>query len=128
MLDPRIVQLAQAKNFATISFHLSSGKIATHVMWVDATDEHLLINTDVNRRKYPAIVENPNVTVMVWDKDDPYKYGEVRGTFVGEIRGTEADDDINALAQKYQGNDYSGALGSRVIMQIAPARQRTNGL
>ena len=49
-------------------------------MWVDATDDHLLINTEVHRAKYRAVEANPNVTVTVWNAENPYQYGEVRGT------------------------------------------------
>ncbi|MCU1389578.1 MAG: pyridoxamine 5-phosphate oxidase-related FMN-binding, partial [Ilumatobacteraceae bacterium] len=55
MLDPKIRDFAQAKNYGTISVHLADGSIATHVMWVHADDEHVLINTEVHRAKYKAI-------------------------------------------------------------------------
>ena len=76
-LDPGIKDLALGPNFAALSFHLSGDQIATHVMWIDATDEHLLINTEVHRAKYRAMTANPAVTVMVWDATNPYRYGEV---------------------------------------------------
>jgi PPOX class probable F420-dependent enzyme len=125
MLEPAIRDLAQAKNFGTLSFHLPSGQIASHVMWVDADDEHVLINTEVHRLKYTAIVASPEVTVTIWDNKNPYKYAEVRGTFVGEVRGDEARTHIDALSKRYVGVDYQGAIESeRVIMKIAPVRQR----
>ena len=87
MLDPVIRDFAQGKNFGSISFHLPNGDIATHVMWVDADDDHVLINTEVHRAKYNSIVANPSVTVAIWSSENTYKYAEVRGTFTGEIRG-----------------------------------------
>ena len=68
MLDPVIRELARGKNFGSISFHLPGGEIATHVMWVDADDEHVLINTEVHRTKYKAIQANPNVTLTAIKK------------------------------------------------------------
>lgn len=129
MLDPAIRDLARAANFGTISVTLADGSIATHVMWVDADDEHVLINTEVHRAKYKAAAANPRVTVVVWDAANPYRYGEVRGRVVGEVRGQEARDHIDALSRKYMGKDYGNAIESeRVIMKIAPERQRGNGL
>ena len=129
MLDPVIRDLARGKNFGSISFHLPNGAIATHVMWVDADDEHVLINTEVHRAKYKAMEANPNVTVTVWSADNPYAYAEVRGTVAGEVRGSAARAGIDALSQKYTGVDYQGDIVSeRVILQIAPVRQRTMGL
>ena len=129
MLDPVIRDLARGKNFGSISFHLPSGAIATHVMWVDADDDHLLINTEIHRAKYTAITADPNVTVAVWSSENPYKYAEVRGTVASEIRGPAARAHIDALSQKYTSQDYQGDIQSeRVILQIAPVRQRSNGL
>jgi general stress protein 26 len=129
MLDPVIGDLAKAKNFGSISVHLPSGAIATHVMWVDASDEHVLINTEVHRAKYKAIEANSNVTVAIWSAENPYSYAEVRGTVSSEVRGPEARAHIDALAQKYTGAGYTGEIESeRVILQIAPVRQRTMGL
>ena len=129
MLDPVIRDFAQGKNFGSISFHLPNGDIATHVMWVDADDDHVLINTEVHRAKYKSIVANPSVTVAIWSSENAYKYAEVRGTFSGEIRGDAARAHIDALSQKYTSQDYQGEIASeRVILQITPGRQRKNGL
>jgi PPOX class probable F420-dependent enzyme len=129
MLDPVIRDLARGKNFGSISFHLPNGSIATHVMWVDADDEHVLINTEVHRAKYKAIEANPNVTVAIWSADNTYAYAEVRGTVSGEVRGPAARAHIDALSQKYSGTDYPGQIESeRVILQISPVRQRAQGL
>lgn len=129
MLDPRIAGLARGKNFAALSFRLPDGHLATHIMWVDATDEHLLINTEVDRAKYRAIAADPVVTVTVWDAENPYRYGEVRGRVVGETRGDEARAHIDACAQRYTGADYAGEIKSeRVILRVAPERQRPKAL
>ena len=129
MLDPAIRDFAQAKNFGSISFQLPDGSIGTHVMWVHADDEHLLINTEIHRAKYKATKANPNVTVTIWDGDNAYRYAEVRGTVVGEIRGQEARDNIDELSRKYMGKDYGTQIQSeRVVLQIAPTRQRASNL
>jgi PPOX class probable F420-dependent enzyme len=129
MLDPVIRDLARGKNFGSISFHLPDGAIGTHVMWVHADDEYVTINTEVHRAKYKAITANPNVTVTIWSSENPYSYAEVRGTVAGEVRGPEARADIDALSQKYTGQDYGNEITSeRVILQIAPVRQRSQGL
>ena len=129
MLEPKIRDFAQAKNYGTISVHLADGSIATHVMWVHADDEHVLINTEVHRAKYKAITANPKVTVVVWDNANPYAYAEVRGSVTGEVRGPEALASINELSQKYAGTEYSGEIQSeRVILQITPDRQRSQGI
>jgi PPOX class probable F420-dependent enzyme len=125
MLEPAIRDLVLDKNFAVLSFRLPSGAIGSHVMWVDATDEHLLINTEVHRAKYRAISADPAVTVAIWDQANPYRYAEVRGRVVSEVRGAEARTHIDTLSQRYNGIDYPTPVESeRVILRVEPERQR----
>ena len=121
-LDPEVRAMAQDKNFATLSTLLPSGYPMTHVMWVDADDEHLLINTEVHRDKYKNVQRDPRVTVTVIDRENPYKYVEVRGKVVEEVRGQEARDDIDRLSEKYNGTKYdpSAIQSERVILKIRP--------
>ena len=121
-LDPRIGELARAANFAAFTVNLPSGRAMTHVMWVDADDDHLLINTEVHRAKFRAAERDPRVTVTVIVRDNPYSYAEVRGRVVETVRGAEARSHIDALAQKYQGRDYDPSMiqSERVILRIAP--------
>jgi PPOX class probable F420-dependent enzyme len=121
-VDPNVRALAKAANFAALTVNLRSGRAMTHVMWVDADDDHLLINTEVHRAKFEAIERDPRVTVMVWVKDDPYLYAEVRGRVAETVRGPEARAHIDALSQKYLGRDYDPTRiqSERVILKIAP--------
>lgn len=129
MLDPTVRDLAKEPNFAAFSFHQPSGDIATHVMWVDADDEHVLINTEVERAKAKAVAKDPRVTVMIWDRESPYRYAEVRGRVVATDSGPSARSHIDELSQRYTGADYAGEIKSdRVILRIEPTRVRTWGL
>ena len=125
-VDSRVKALAQAANFATLSVLLRSGAAMTHVMWVDADDDHVLINTEVDRAKFRAVERDPRVTVTVWQRDDPYTYAEVRGQVVSTVRGPEARAHIDSLSRKYRGKDYDDAAitSERVILRIAPERVR----
>jgi len=121
-VEPRVRELAQAANFAALTVNLPSGRAMTHVIWVDADDDHVLINTEVHRAKFAAVERDPRVTVMVWVLDDPYAYAEVRGRVVETVRGPEARSHIDALSQKYRGRDYDPSIitSERVILRIAP--------
>ena len=130
MIEPAIKALASTgRNFGTICVHLPSGAIASHVMWVDADDDHVMINTEVHRAKFKAMEANPNVTVTVWSAENPYAYAEVRGRVVETIAGEAGRAHIDALSQRYTGADYSNPIESeRVIVKIAPDRQRAFNL
>ena len=124
MLEPAIRDLARDNNFASLCVRLPNGQIASHVMWVDADDEHVLINTEVHRAKFRAMEQDPHVTVMIWKLDDPYSYAEVRGVVTDTVRGPEARAHIDALSQKYKGTPYTSEITSeRVIVKITPERQ-----
>ncbi len=126
MLEPEIRDLARGKNFAALTVIPKSGHPMTHIMWVDADDTHVLINTELGRAKATAMDNDDRVTVCVFDAANPYHYAEVRGRVVSTTVGQEAADHINALANKYTGADYGfGDTAIRIIYRIEPFRQRT---
>ena len=126
MLDDLVKKLAQEANFAAFTTLLPSGQPMTHVMWVDADDDHLLINTEVHRQKYLNVARDPRVTVTVINRADPYHYAEVRGRVTEEVRGEAARANIDELSQKYTGGPYPGQITSeRVILKISPERTRS---
>jgi len=123
-LDPKIYELARGRNFAALTTMLPDGHPQTQVMWIDADEVHLLVNTEVHRQKFRNVERDPRVTVMIWDQQDPYRFGEVRGEVVEKVRGPEAREHIDSLSQKYHGKPYGTKVQSeRVILRIAPRRQ-----
>jgi len=125
MLDDTAKALAQGKNFAAFTTLLPGGQPQTHLMWVDADDEHVLINTEMHRQKFKNVERDPRVTVAILDASNPYHYAEVRGEVVEVVRGSTAREHIDALSKKYVGQPYANEIQSeRVILKIAPRRQR----
>jgi PPOX class probable F420-dependent enzyme len=124
MLDEKLRRLAgQGRNFAAVTTLLPDGTPQTQPMWVDADDEHLLLNTEVHRQKFKNIRRDPRITVTVWDAGNPYEYAELRGEVVDTVTGPEARAHIDQLAQKYTGHDYANPVQSeRVILKVAPRR------
>lgn len=124
MLSEKTIALAQGPNFAVLTTMMPGGVPQSHVMWVDADDEHLLINTEIHRRKYRNVMSNPIATVVIIDRDDPFSFAEVRGRVVGTVGGQDARDHIDKLSLKYLGKMYSNPIQSeRVILRIAPDRE-----
>ena len=129
MLETDVKSLAQGKNFAAFTTILPDGQPMTHVMWVDADDDHLLINTELHRQKVTNVSRDPRVTVTVIDAANPYHYAEVRGKVVEIVKGPEARDHIDKLSLKYAGQPYdpNAIQSERVILRIVPQRQRAHG-
>ncbi len=123
-LHPMVLELARAQNFAALTTLLPGGHPQTQVMWVDANEQHLLINTEVHRQKFRNVERDSRVTVTIWDKEDPYRFVEVRGEVVEKVKGQEAREHIDELSQKYRGKPYQTQIRSeRVVLRIAPSRQ-----
>lgn len=128
MFDQTTKDLLSDRNFAALTTLTPKGRLSTQMMWVDADDTHILINTEVERQKFSNIRHDPRVAVMVFDHANPYRYSEIRGRVVGTVTGTEAREHIDKLSQKYTGGPYSNPIGSdRVILQIEPERIRSQG-
>jgi len=129
-LDPRVRRLATGQNFAAFTTLLPDGRPQTHVMWIDADDEHLLINTETHRAKFRNVTRDPRVTVTIWDKENPYRFAEVRGQVVSHETGALARAHIDACAQRYFGRDYPAdqITSERVLLRILPERVHLNGI
>jgi PPOX class probable F420-dependent enzyme len=125
MIKDEVKALLEGKNFATISTLLPSGQIQAHVVWVDCDADHVVINTEVELRKFKNVQADPRVTITIWDKKNPYFFAEVRGRVVQIVTGPEARANIDALAQKYLDADYPEELihSERVMLKIAPDSQ-----
>lgn len=124
MLDERARKLAQGPNFASLATIMPDGTLQVHVMWVDADEEHILINTEVHRRKFKNMMANPTVTVLIVHRNDPWSYVEVRGEVTDTVTGPVARSHIDALSHKYLAVDeYPRPITSeRVICKITPTR------
>ncbi|HVF74280.1 MAG TPA: PPOX class F420-dependent oxidoreductase [Acidimicrobiales bacterium] len=129
MIDDAVKALAQEANFAALTTLLPDGMPQTHVMWVDADDEFVLINTEPHRQKFKNLERDPRVAVTVIDRNNPYRYAEVRGRVVDTVVGPEAREHIDKLSYKYGGNPYpaDAIQTERVIVRIRPDRQIVRG-
>lgn len=122
-LDPALRAFATGQNFAALTTLGPGGVPSTHMMWVDADDEHLLINTEVHRQKFKNVQRDPKVAVTVIDAESPYRFIEARGRVVDTVTGPEARAHIDACSRRYTGADYQAEIGSeRVILKIAVDR------
>ncbi len=119
-LDADLKDFATAKNFAALTTLGPDGQPSTQMMWVDADDDHLMINTEVERQKFRNISRDPRVTVTVIDAATPYRYIEARGHVVETEAGERARAHLDGVAQRYTGADYANPIGSdRVMVRIA---------
>lgn len=129
-LDDDVKAFATSGNFATLTTLFADGSPQTQVMWVDADDDHVLINTEVHRAKFRNVERDPRVVVTIWEVDDPYRYLEVRGEVTDIVRGTAAREHIDACAHRYLGRPYPAdqITSERAILRITPRRILRRGV
>jgi PPOX class probable F420-dependent enzyme len=128
MLDEAARELLSGKNFAALTTVMPDGALSTQMMWVDADDTHVLINTETGRQKYRNVKRDPRVAVMVFDPANPYHYAEIRGKVVDTITGPEAREHVDKVSHKYTGKPYANPIATeRVILRIEPERVRSFG-
>lgn len=122
-LDDDLRRYATSTNFGALTTLFEDGWPQTQMMWVDANDDHLLVNTEVHRAKFANVQRDPRVALTIWNHDNPYQYIEVRGRVTGFVHGEQAREHIDACARRYTGADYAPTIQSeRVVLQITPER------
>ncbi len=123
-VDPAVRELAHAGELRDPQRSiLRSGQPMTHVMWVDADDDHVLLNTEVHRAKFKAIERDPRVTVTIWKRDDPYTYAEVRGRVVETVRGRRGARTHRRTLTEVPGTGTTTRqriTSERVLLRVAP--------
>ena len=121
-IPPAAFPMLDAAEFATIATMNPNGYPHLSVVWVARDGDDLLVSTIKGRRKYLNMERDPRVTILVYPRDNPYSYVEVRGTVtMVEEGGRELIDRLN---QEYTGTDrYLGDDGTdnvRVVCRITP--------
>ena len=74
------------------------------VVWIDEEGGDVLFNTVVGRAKERHLRQNPNISVIVVDPQDPFRWVSVSGRARLDTEG--AHEHINKLSHKYLGKDY----------------------
>ncbi len=114
--------LFDGPEFATIATLLPDGQPQLSVVWIERDGDDLLVSTVKGRRKHLNIERDPRVTVLVFPRDSPYSYVEVRGTATMTEEGGRPL--IDRLGTKYRGWErYPGDDNTdnvRVVVRITP--------
>jgi PPOX class probable F420-dependent enzyme len=123
--DPAVKALLDAPNHAVISTINPDGSIHSTVVWQEVVEGALTVNSALGRRWPSNLDADPRVTVVVFARDNPYDYVEVRGTATRTTEGV--DEQIDRLAKKYLGQDrypFRGEGEQRVRYVVTADRVR----
>ena len=86
--------------YVQMATYMKDGSIQVNPVWCSYDGEHILINSALGRVKDKNLRENPTITILAMDPENPYRWLEVRGT-VAEITEEGADEHIDELAELY---------------------------
>lgn len=123
-LNEEDVGLLTGRNFAHLAVVRPDGTPHVTVLWIDAVDGYVLVNTAVGRVKDRYVRRDPRVSVTLHDEADPYRWLRIDGVVEEFVTGPEAEAHIDALNRRYHdGEAWTSTPGQqRVIYRIGPRR------
>lgn len=121
MLTDAHMEFLREPNYAVATTLRADGSPHATVVWVDGERDLLRFNITTTRAKYRHLRRDPRVSVLVIDRDDPYRWLSVSGR--AELTEEGAQEHIHALSRKYFGRDYRVRPGERrVLVRVRPER------
>jgi PPOX class probable F420-dependent enzyme len=113
----------------TVTTLRPDGSPHSTIVWVDTDTDEVLFNTAAGRAKEKHLRQDPRVSVLVVDPQNPMRWVGVSGT--AELTTEGADEQIDKLAKKYLGKDeypWRSPDEQRVKVRIRPEHVETTGL
>lgn len=113
--------LHEQPNVAVVAALRPDGTPHQTVTWIDYDGEHVLVNLNTFRTKLRYLEADPRVSVLVLDRDNPFRRIRIDGRVV-EITKAGAYEHIVRQAGVYLGREsYELAPGEeRVLVRIEP--------
>ncbi|MEW2087162.1 PPOX class F420-dependent oxidoreductase [Streptomyces sp. NPDC005283] len=119
-------KLLDAPNPAILATVNPDGSLQTSVVWVGRDGDELVISSQAGRGKDKNIRNEPRVSLIMYDSNDPLRYLEVRGTAtITEDAGRRL---AVSLAEEYEGRDAGQEYLElppevvRIVIRITPQR------
>lgn len=113
--------------------HLASlgprGEPQTHPVWFLWDDGRLKMSTTTDRQKFANVDRDRRVSVSILDRDNPYRYVEIRGRVV-EVEPDPEKQFIDRLAKQYlDADEYPNKDpdADRVVLHLEPEHAATMG-
>lgn len=119
-LDPIYKQLLDRPITMTLGLSGPDGRPRLTPMWFDYEDDKVLINTASHRAKCEWIRNNPRLTVLLVNPDNPYHWVQIKCSVEKELRegeegGEYVTEQVDRIWTKYTGNEPPYGLRDPVI-------------
>ena len=119
-LDPIYRDLLDKPITVTLGLIGPDGRVNMTPMWFDYEGDKILVNTAAHRAKCGWIRNNPQLTILLVNPENPYHWMSIKCTVVNEIKeeepgGERATEQLDRIWTKYTGADPPYALRDPVI-------------
>lgn len=125
-----ILDFLKEPNFMVLATLRKDGSPQSTIVWFEYADGVFRVSTTTERVKYKNVVSDPRVTLLIYDRGNPYRYLQIGGT-VSNITKEGGHDFIDTLSGRYTGNaKYKNdpeRKEDRVIISIEPLRYNSVG-
>jgi len=109
-LDPIYKELLDRPIVITLGLIGPDGRVGLTPMWFDYEGDHILVNTAAHRSKCGWIRNNPQLTVLIVNPDNPYHWVQIKCTVEREEledgpNGERVTRQLDKIWQRYTGNE-----------------------
>jgi PPOX class probable F420-dependent enzyme len=84
-IPEELIALLEAPNFGSLGTVRPDNTAQVNPMWFELVDGQLRFTHTTKRAKYRNLQQNPSMSLMVIDPENPFHYVEVRGKLVDTI-------------------------------------------
>jgi len=121
-LTPQARELLAGPNFAIVATTNADGSLQQTVVWAKERDGEIVFSSNTSRAKTRNLERDPNVSVLVIDRENGYRYSSIRGTARVEEAG--ANELIDELSHDYDGRPWpeEQPWKPRSTIVVTPAR------
>src|SRR5262245_63145958 len=78
-LTPKARELLAGPNFVVVATTSGDGSLQQSVVWARERDGEVIFSTVEGRAKHRNLLRDPNISVLVIDQVNGYRYSEIRG-------------------------------------------------
>ena len=97
-------ELLDGPNFAIVATANPDGSLQQSVVWARQRDGELVFSTVEGRAKQRNLLRDPAISVLILDRDNGYRYTEIRG--LARMESAGADGVIDELSRAYTGQAW----------------------
>ena len=103
-LTPQARELLAGPNFAIVATTNADGSLQQTVVWAKERDGEIVFSSLKTRAKTRNLERDPNVSVLIIDRENGYRYSSIRGQ--ARVEDAGANELIDELSHDYDGRPW----------------------